>query len=320
MRKTVILAIALLVAAGGLVMAGAEAESDDTVRVAGIMMASDVEWFRYIDAGMRTAAEEEGLEYISGNAEMDVVQEGNLIDTYVAQQFDAVIVSALDSSASLPAINRAKDAGVQVINYNTNPPGYDYFIGVDNYDLGFQMGEYFAEYVAANDIADPTIALVTISMFEVGIQRRDGFVDATANVPGLTIVAEQDAANPTDGADVVETILQGNPGLDYIWAANEGGAIGAVVAVNSSGRDDVLVFGTDMSLQAAQYLQDPDSPLFAVSTQQPFQIGYQSIKTAAAVIRGESVPSEVIVPLDLYSKQDPARVDEYLSEAADIMN
>jgi ABC-type sugar transport system substrate-binding protein len=163
--------------------------------------------------------------------------------------------------------------------------------------------------------------MVTISMFEVGIQRAEGFLDGIDRISDLEIVAEQDAAGPEVGADVVETILQANPDLDFIWAANEGGAVGAVVGVTTSGRaDEVLVFGTDMSAQAAQYLLDEDSPLYAVSTQQPYEIGYQSMKTAAAVLRGEDAPAEVIVPLDLYSKENIRRVEEYVAEAEEIMN
>lgn len=321
--KRVLIVIAIFgVFLGGFAFAGGQGESDDEApRIAGIMMAADVEWFRYIDAGMSAAAEEVGVDYVSGNAEMDVVKEGNLMDTYTAQQFDGVIISALDSSASIPAIDRAKEAGVAVINYNTIPPGTEYFVGIDNYSLGHQMGEYLAEFIANEGVANPKIAMVTISMFEVGIQRAEGFLDGISSVTDLEIVAEQDAAGPTEGADVVETILQAHPDIDFIWAANEGGAIGAVVGVTTSGlADQIKVFGTDMSIQAAQYLLDEESPLYAVSTQQPFQIGYQAMTTAAAVVRGEDAPSEIIVPLDLYSKDEIDRVEAYLAEAADIVN
>lgn len=322
MRKTALALLAVMVLVSGVAFAGGQPEAaDDGYRVAGIMMQSDVEWFRYINAGMEAAAAEEGVDYVSGNANLDVVQEGNLIDTYAAQQFDAVIVSAIDSSASLPAINRAKEAGVTVINYNTNPPGYDYFIGIDNYQLGYQMGEYLADYIRENNIEAPKIAMITISMFEVGIQRAEGFLDAIRVIDDVEIVAEQDASGPERGADVTETILQANPDLDFIWAANEGGAIGAVVGVNARGMsDEILVFGTDMSIQAAQYLLDETSPLYAVSTQQPYQIGYQSMKAAVDVLDGEVVPSEIIVPLDLYSKEDLDRVEDYLAEAQEIVN
>jgi ABC-type sugar transport system substrate-binding protein len=91
--------------------------------------------------------------------------------------------------------------------------------------------------------------------------------------------------------------------------------------VTTSGlADQIKVFGTDMSIQAAQYLLDGESPLYAVSTQQPYQIGFSAMKTAAAVVRGEDAPSEVIVPLDLYTKDDIGRVEEYLAEADEIVN
>lgn len=321
MRKTALVLLVIALVVSGHAFAGGRREAVDQPRVAGIMMQSDVEWFRYIDAGMRRAAEAEGVDYVTGNAQMDVVIEGNLVDTYVSQGFDAIIVSALDSSASRPALDRARQEGVHVINYNTIPPGTEYFIGIDNYTLGYQMGEYLADFIARNNVSNPRIAMVTISMFEVGQQRADGFLDAIESVPGVEIVAQQDAAGPERGADVVETILQGDPDIDFIWAANEGGAIGAVVGVMAANlQDQIKVFGTDMSLQAAQYLLDENSPLFAVSTQQPFEIGYESMKVAVEVIRGGSPSSEVIVPLDLFSREDLGRVRAWLDEAESIVN
>lgn len=321
MRKAVLILLVVALVVSGNAFAGGRQEADRAPRVAGIMMQSDVEWFRYIDAGMRRAAEEEGLDYVTGNAQMDVVIEGNLIDTYVSQGFDAVIVSALDSAASRPALDRARQEGVHVINYNTIPPGTEFFIGIDNYTLGYQMGEYLADFITRNNVSNPRIAMVTISMFEVGQQRADGFLDAIQSVPGVEIVAQQDAAGPERGADVVETILQGDPDIDFIWAANEGGMIGAIVGVMAADlQDRIKVFGTDMSLQGAQYLLDESSPLFAVSTQQPYQIGYESVRVAAEVIRGGSPSSEVIVPLDLFSREDLGRVRAWLDEAESIVN
>jgi sugar transport system substrate-binding protein len=290
-------------------------------KIAGIMMQSDVEWFKYITLGMEAAAEKYDVELTIGNANMDVTEEANLLDTYASQGMDAVLLSALDSKASGEAIKRAQGKDVLVVNYNTNVDEsiQEYFVGIDNFDLGAQAGKELVKYVNDNLGGKAKVAMVTLSMFEVGIQRAEGFLSEVEKVPGIEIVAKQDASGPEDGADVTETMLQGNPDVNLIWAANEGGAMGAVVGVQSKGlADKIKIFGTDMSLQTGNYLLDESNPYYYVSTQDPYQIGYQSVEVAVKALDGEKPAPETIVPLDAFSKDDADKVKGYLEKYKDL--
>jgi len=297
-------------------------DGSTTYEIAGILMQSDVEWFKHIEKGMQDAAAEFNVDLTIGNSNLEVTEEANLIDTYAAQGKDAVLVSAIDFSASSEAIKRAQAEDVLVVNYNTNVEEdvEEYFVGINNFDLGYQAGEYLVSYVNENLDGKAKVAMVTLSMFGIGQERADGFLEAIQNEPGIEVVAEQDASGPEEGADVTETMLQANPDIDLIWAANEGGAIGAVVGVESKGlKDKIKIFGTDMSVQSAGYLLDEDNPYYAVSTQKPYEIGYEALKLAVEALENESANSEVIVPLDLYTKEDLDRVQEYLDESEALM-
>ncbi|MCM3715515.1 substrate-binding domain-containing protein [Alkalihalobacillus oceani] len=292
-------------------------EGGDQIEIAGILMQSDVEWFKYIQMGMEKAAEENNVNLTIGNANEDITEESNLLDTYSSQGKDAVLLSAIDSSASAEAIKRAQEKDVLVVNYNTGVDlnVQEYFVGIDNFELGAQAGRSLVEYVEENMGGEAKVAMITLSMYEIGKQRAEGFLSEVEQAPGIEIVAQQDAAGPEDGANVTETIIRGNPDIDLIWGANEGGAVGAIVGVQSSGLEDkVKVFGTDMSLQTAQYLLDDSNPYYAVSTQQPYEIGYQAVITAVKALQGEEVEAETIVPLDMYSKEDKEKVQAYLDE------
>jgi len=306
---------------GGCAADKKETTSKKEIKMAGILMQSDIEWFKYIQAGMEDAAEKYNVDLVIGNAEMQVLKESDLVDTYAAQGMDAIMLSALDSEASIPALERANEKGVKIINYNTvvNSDVMKQFVGIDNFQLGAQMGKYVADYVVSEMGGKAKVAMVTISMFEVGIQRAEGFLSETKKVPGIEIVAEQDAADPVEGASVVETIIQANDDLDIIWAANDGGAMGAIVGVNAKNKNSqIKIFGTDMSLQAANALLDENNPLFAVSTQQPYEIGYYSVEQAVKAINGDEFEAEVIVPLDMYDKKDIKKVNDYLEKFKDL--
>ena len=75
-----------------------------------------------------------------------------------------VVISALDPTSSVPALKRAVDNGVKLEDYNTtiNSPIMTTFVGVDNTELGAQMGRYIAGYVRDKMGGNAKIALIKI--------------------------------------------------------------------------------------------------------------------------------------------------------------
>ena len=105
-------------------------------------------------------------------------------------------------------------------------------------------------------------------------QRVSGFKQELTQLPGVQIVAEQDAWLAEQAVKKAGDILTAHPEVNVIWAANEGGTVGAVMAVKNSGRaGKVLVFGTDTGEQLAEFLLNDDDILQAVTGQRPFEIG-----------------------------------------------
>lgn len=296
-------------------MMGTAAQADDPVTIGAVQMVAEHEWFRTIELGMQEAADEAGATLLVANAQGQVDTEAAMVDTFVARGVDAILISALNGDASVPALKRAVDSGVVLINYNTtiNSPTMTTFVGVDNRELGAQMGRYVADRVTADMDGKAKIALLTIPKYEVGVQRRDGFVEEISKVPGIEIVAEQEGELPELSANTLETILQANPDLDLVWTANEGGLVGAIAAKRASGAD-IGIYGTDMSLQVAAALLDPESGVKAVSTQDPYTIGYQSVKLALEKKKGSDIPGESIVPLEMFSADQPDTVNAYLEK------
>ncbi|MBV9391117.1 MAG: substrate-binding domain-containing protein [Verrucomicrobia bacterium] len=285
------------------------------ITLGAVQMVAEHEWFRTIELGMKAAAEKEGAKVLVGNARGQVDTEAQLVDNFVGRGVDAVIISALNPSSSVPALKRAVDDGVKLINYNTtiDSPIMTTFVGVDNSELGAQMGRYVADYVKNKMGGTAKIALIEIQKYEAGRQRRDGFVKEISQVPGISIVAEQEGELPDPAANVVETILQGHPETQLLWAANEGGLVGAITGAKPSA-GKVKIFGTDMSLQVANALLNPGSGLLAVSTQDPYTIGYTSAELAIAKVKGEKTPAKVLVPLQMFTADNPDAVRAYIAK------
>jgi len=110
----------------------------------------------------------------------------------------------------------------------------------------------------------------------------------------------------------VDNILTAHPDLDIIWAANEGGTVGAVTAVRDSGKaGQVVVFGTDMSEQIADFLLADENILQAVTGQKPFEMGFKALEAAVRVLNGEPVEKRVRLPGVLFTRERPDEIKQY---------
>jgi ABC-type sugar transport system substrate-binding protein len=107
-------------------------------------------------------------------------------------------------------------------------------------------------------------------------------------------------------------MLIANPDIDVIFAANEGGSAGSVLAVRNAGKaGKVAVFGTDVSEQLLGFLQSPDNILQAITAQRPFEVGQQSVEVALKALRKEPHEQKVSLTGVCLTRSDPAAVEAY---------
>lgn len=306
--------VLLLLAALALGSSGCskKAEGPPPRRIAGIVFQED-QFFRLVLFGMRDAARREGVELLEANSASKPDKEINLVNTYIARKVDAIVISPLSARASISALARARASGITVITYNTTvddtiPAAY---IESDQLDLGSSTGRAARAYIAQRLGGKATIALLAFlsQAPEQSKQRSDGFKNEVLTLPGVRIVAEQDAWLAEQAVKKVGDILTANPDVNIIWAANEGGTVGAVMAVKNAGKaGKVAVFGTDTGEQLADFLLADDGILQAVTGQQPFEIGALAVQTALKAVRGEQVSRRVSLPGLLLSRELPDSV------------
>lgn len=128
----------------------------------------------------------------------------------------------------------------------------------------------------------------------------------------MEIIGPQDARPAPKAVNVISNILTANPDLDIIRAAKEGGIVGAVVAVkNACATGRIVVFGTDMSGQLADFLLADDNVLQAVTGQKPLQIGSMAIGTAVDALEGKAVREKVALPEALFTRPKPDEIRQH---------
>lgn len=301
-------------------------QPDDGRTSIGAIVFQEDQYFRTVEFGMRDAASELDLNLMVNNSFGTLDKEITLIDTYLANQVDALVVAPLSAQSSIPALKRAFDRGIPVITYDSfldaEFPASN--IRSDQVELGRITGEAARVFIEEQLGGKAKVAMVEYIALapEPAGQRVQGFRDEITKLPGVEIVTEQDAWLAPEATAVVENMLTANPDIDLVWAANEGGTVGAVNAVTAANKrgsgKHVYVFGTDMSEQIGSFLLSEDNVLQAVTAQKPFDIGRQAVIAAVKALNGEPVEKKVSMPGQLFSRTDPAAVQTYLDTLKEI--
>jgi ABC-type sugar transport system substrate-binding protein len=291
-------------------------------KVAGIVFQED-QFFRLVLFGMRSAATQNGVELLEANSAGKPDKEIQLINTYIAGNVGAIVISPLSATASRSALERARERGIVVITYNTNVEGESpaAYIESDQRDLGRSTGKAAREYIEKQCSGKATVAVLAFHSQspEQSALRVNGFKEEIGKLPGVSIVAEQDAWLAEQAVKKAGDILTANPGLTLFWAANEGGTVGTVMAVKNAGKaGKVAVFGTDTGEQIAEFLLSDDNILQAVTGQQPFEIGSLAVQSAVKALRGETLQPKVALPGLLLSRQNPEAVRQFAAHLKEL--
>jgi len=285
--------------------------------IAGIVFQQD-QFFNGIQSGMKASATKAGVELLLANSDFHQEKEISLVDTFVARGVKAIVISPISPKGSEQALRRASQKGVKIVTYNAPDLPWD-FLGANRSsnqaDLGRTTGQAAAAFIKDKLGSKAKVALLGFrsQSAEGSDMRTNPFLEAAKSGGNeVTIVAQQDAWLAERAVAVARDIITAHPDLDIIYAANEGGTVGAVQGVRNSGKQGkIFVFGTDGSEQLANFLLDNDGVLQATTAQQPFLMGAQALDTALDLIDGKTVEKTANVPVLGLNRNDQAAVEAY---------
>ncbi len=322
MRRATLIALVLVAVTAGSVFAAAQREST-APRVAGVVFQED-QFMRLLQMGYRDAALEAGFEFFPGNTNGDAAREAELLNTYATQGYAGVAISPISEEASLRVLTDAANQGlyVGISNHEFNLPFITGAYTSDNYNLGSTVGRAAADYIRDNLGGSARIAVLQFRSLlpEQSSARSRGFLDQMANLPGVEVVTDQDAWLQDRAIAVAGDIITAHgDNLDMIFAANEGGTIGATMAVKNAGREgEIVVFGFDGSEQMVQLLQDPADVLQAAIAQDPYNIGILTMESVIRAVNGEDISDtegqSFIVPGILLERANPQGLEEFVTD------
>jgi ribose transport system substrate-binding protein len=238
--------------------------------------------------------------------ETDLAEQVGLVEHMTAQQVDAIVIAPADSKALVPALKRAAEAGVLVVNIDNKlddqalkEAGLSIpFVGPDNRAGARMVGESVARKLAPGS----KVAIIEgVPTAFNGQQRRAGFEDAM-KAAGMNIVSVQSGYWEMDKANnIAAALLSEHADLKAILCANDSMALGAVAAAQAAGRTgQVLVAGFD-NIAAVQPML-ADGRMAATADQHADQLAVFGIEAALKILNGEAPPADQTTGVDLVTK------------------
>ncbi len=279
-------------------------------RFAVIPKALDIPVFNYARIGAERKAKELGNVDVEWRAPdtADQLRQKEILESFITQRVDGIAISTLNGDFLTETINRAMDAGIPVVTWDSDAPKSKRiaFYGVDDYDSGRIMGEETVKLLGGKG----TVAMIT-ALGATNLQRRlDGAREAIAKAPGIKIVEVYDIKEDVvRAAEIIATGTRRYPDLGA-WVSVGGWPVftrNALANVDPA-RTKVICFDTVAS--ALDLLRE--GKVQVLLGQKYFGWGSEPVQLLYDIKQGRMPPSPVINSgVDIVTK---ANVEQYAAE------
>ena len=271
---------------------GGEASGDYTIGFS--ISTLNNPFFVTLNEGAEAKAEELGATLTVVDAQDNASKQASDVEDLIQQEVDLIMINPVDSEAVAAAVESANAANIPVITVDRSAAGGEVVshIASDNIAGGEMAGEHLVSIVGEGaQVAE----LEGVPGSSAARERGEGFNNIAAD--SLDVVAKQTANfNRSEGLSVMENILQANPDITGVFAHNDEMALGALEAIEASGKD-IAVVGFDANEDAVKAVEE--GRLAGTIAQKPEMIGEMAIETAVQSLEGEEVEASIPVELEL---------------------
>jgi ribose transport system substrate-binding protein len=273
------------------------------------------EFWKSVHAGAVKASRELDVDVLWQGPlrEDDREEQIKVVDMIRAREVSGIALAPLDDKALRMPVADATRAGIPVLIFDSDlaSPDYVSFVATDNYKGGRIAGAHLATLLNGQG----NVMMLRLHEGAASTTAREqGFLDAIAANPGITVVsANQYAGASTEGAyRASENLLTATRAADGavsgIFCPNESTTFGMLRALQDARLAGKIRFvGFDSSDKLAQALRDGE--VDALVLQNPFNMGYLSVRTLVGHIRGEKVERRIDTGATLVTKVNMEQPD-----------
>ena len=168
------------------------------------------------------------------------------IEQFIKEGVNLLIVSPNQIHTISSVIDKAYDAGIPVILFDrkTDSKKYTAFIGADNYEAGYEMGNFIGQQLdGKGNIAE----ICGLQASSPAIERNRGFMDALKDYSGIKVIARKHGDWVKEsGVMAMDSILsQTKEPIQYVFAQNDRMALGALQSIKKHKVKGIRIVGID---------------------------------------------------------------------------
>ncbi|UWQ94815.1 rhamnose ABC transporter substrate-binding protein [Rhodobacteraceae bacterium M385] len=289
-------ALAAMMMAGG----SAYADGHEPMRIALVVKALGIGFFEAAHEGAMEAAEELGDVEIIYTGPTSTTAEGQIevINSLIAQGVDAIVISANDPDAVVPALQRAMQRGITVLSFDSGvaeegrmlhlAPSSDALIGRTIIQLA-------ADHLPDGGQVALLSATATSTNQNTWIAEMNAVMGDYPDIEVVATVYGDDLADRSYREAV--GLMQTYPDLDAIIAPTSVGIVAAAQAVVDQGMvGQVNVTGLGLPSEMAGAIESGASQSFAIWN--PIDLGYAATMLAHELTANGAVAEEgAVIPM-----------------------
>jgi len=250
------------------------------------------QFWQAVKGGAEAMGEELNMDvnFIGPESESQIAKQIEMLQLEYDKGPDAVCFAALDSQAALPLLQQMQEDNIPVIAFDSGVEG-DIPIttaATDNIAAAGLAAKMMSELIGGSGQVG---AIVHDQVSRTGIDRGTGFVEGIAQYPDIELIGPvypQKSGDELQTIEDVKTMIQSNPELKGIFAANEGTAQGLITAVTELDMvGDFVLIGYDSGLKQINAIKD--GTMAGAVQQNPVGIGAKCVEAAAMALQGMTV-------------------------------
>ncbi len=300
-----VLAVTLVVGCGEQPDGGAAAPGDAKYTIAVVPKGTTHDFWLTVKAGAESAAGEFDARIIwkGPDKETEIMKQIDIIEDFVTMKVDAIVMAACDENALIEVVARATEAGIPVVTFDSGIKSDTpiSLVATDNVAGAKAAAQKLAELIGEKG----EVGLIPfVKGAATSEMREQGFKDGLKDYPNIKLVSTRySESDATKGMNVTQDMLTANPNVVGIFAANEGGAIGAAQAIRTDGRvGEVKLVAFDSSTEELAALEE--GVIQALVVQSPFRMGYDGVKAAIDHIEGRPVEKRIDTGVTVVTKEN----------------
>jgi len=303
-----ILALALVLCILGCDRRPAELDTlEQTIQIAVIPKGTTHEFWKSIHAGAEKAAQELAVEaiWVGPEKEDDRKLQIEVVQNFISRGVDAIVVAPLDEVALVRPIETAVRRGIPVVIIDSGLQSdvYSSFVATDNREGGRLGARRLGEVMGGTG----TAMMLRFSEGHASTTNRaEGFLEViAAEFPDIELVSTNQYAGPTKETafQAAQNLLNRFPDIEGIFCTNESSTFGMLRALQTSGKaGDIRFVGFDTNESLITGLRT--GQIDGLVSQDPFDMGYQGVKIAVAVLAGEPVEKRIATRLEMITPEN----------------